>query len=394
MDNPGWRLRRGKFCISMRMFSITFFKDFLSKAVQLVSPQHSKTAPLRFGHSAPLVVVSREYCFETEKEFPIAEPSECVKAASMMTGLSPLSGPSFYLVDKVSVDKCRVFIFTIDEDVYQKVSKTGWLILPESLLVKCWLDRYYRNETVHLTYALEGREYHALAQHGRLRTWHNLGGRESALALAMAPETSEAKTVELSEAELHNAFKQSLRCIPGRVFLQGFNSERLKVGLAKVNWRAAGAAIASIVTLYLLLTSAFLYMYNSATHNQLTEQREELNEVFRIQRNLEFQQSAIETLTSKAESSPPVSGAWKVVLELLRPKDVELLTFRFENNKFTIRARAEKATVIVERLTGLDETDNVEIASPVVNSRGREIVTVTFNYIDQGGNEKGLIDAE
>lgn len=327
---------------------------------------------------ALISVVGREYCFESTKELPISKLDEAVKAAELLDDVAPFEGRRFFLVDKTNTDRSRITFFVVKEEGMQQIEKKAWFVLPEPLLVKLWMDAQAKNDNALLKSQYDDRVFSAYRSDSEFRSMVSLNSASQNTWLASQFTASASSETTLDEVQYKKLLLDSFKYIPGYVLPNLFNKKRAKQTFSGVPWLRGATVFTILFALYIGFSSLFLLLRTSQIEQELTAQRGLLNDVFAMQTAIEQESAQLESLSKDPKIKTITSDVWPVLFELLRHKDVDFLSIRFESGEFILRAKSNKATDVIERLSLITDIVGTEMTSPVVKSRGKEVFTFKF----------------
>lgn len=342
-------------------------------------------------------IVGRESCFETSRDFPIPNVKDALKAASLMRDVAPFDGVTYCLAEQINAERSRVYFFTIKEQEYRRLEDTTWFIFPEPLLL--YLMANSKGEQV--SGEIERRIVKAsITANGFISSVEKQSGLS--WMQATASDDNSLSDTQFSGDKYLSELVLSLKGASPEVIKQGFNSSRLNQVFSGFPWKMSGAISAGLIVLYLAISSAYLSLSLSIVEEDIATQREELSEVFEMQSNLQREFEILTELSSKPQLQNLVSDAFPVLLGIAKDQKVELQSLTFENDRYIVRAKADKATDIIETLANDRRVDSPEMTSGITKSRGKEIVTIAFrlkkHVVDeessQGENEEGVGSAE
>lgn len=291
-----------------------------------------------------------------------------------MDDISPVLGHRYTLVEPLGLDKCRVYFWVIPDNAYKDAAKGSWLIIPEPLLAKRAMDTVATGE---MRWLVE-RNGHVLQVMSR-------GGEFCTDTLPRTPSDMDGKVdgyQTYEQTDWQRTLTRQLFHMPPHVWRQSINKLRLGKLIEGIKWRWLGAAFVGCVAAYLAMTSAFLVWRQGAVEAQLSEQREQLNDVFALQHQLENHQAFVAVLQDSVNTFQPSSALWRVVLSLLDKQDVQIQSIAVENGQVSMRTKSDKVSDLLKALSTIPGIIEPQMASPVLQVRGGEIVTLTFRVND------------
>lgn len=338
-----------------------------------LKPENGKPV-LTPKNKLPISIVGREHCFECVKVLPIGKLNEANKAASMMPNPAPFDGKVFYLANSVGPDKTQVTFFVIKQNVYEKLKASSWVILPESLLIASELIKSSSN--VKGRYSIGTRQLDAYIVDGAFKS---IVVDENDFLVQLA--NSQSGNIETSINKKDQQYVYSLLLafakLPAKSYGDALNKARAKQLFGLIPYKLLGATVAATLTVYLAFSSLWLSWQLSDVEQQLSEQQNNLNEVFKLQKSLNAEQDFYRALATNSRVTEVTSPVWAHVLGLVG-SNTEVLSARYENNQFSLRLKAAKAT---EAMGVLSENRSLllpQMTSSVTKSRGKEIFSVQF----------------
>lgn len=355
---------------------------------------YSKNTETRHDGKKLICIVGREYCYESTKELPIAKLDEAIKAAQLLDDIAPFSGRRYFLVDKTQSDRSRITFFVINQKFLEQIERRAWMIIPESLLTKQWLDSHKKEGGSFLTAKQQGRSLLAYRTESEFRS--QLATDEDTENDFFSKQFSgiAKNNIELSEDKTEAMLLESIAGLPTFVLKQSFNSARLKRLFSGVPWLNGALLFSGMFALYLAMSSLYLYVKSERVASQLAEQRTQLNEVFALQSKYDNLASQLVGLENNAELDSITSSVWSVIFELLNHKDLDILSFQYEAGMFSLRTKSIKATDVIERVSKMSTITDVELTSPVVKSGNRELLSFKFRLVSNEAQEQQISPEE
>ena len=80
-----------------------------------------------------------------------------------------------------------------------------------------------------------------------------------------------------------------------------------------------------------------------------------------------------------------------MLFELIASIDVNVLSLRIESGEIFIRTKSKQATDVLERLASMENVTSPQMTSPIVKSRGDEIITVKFSLQGESNREESEV---
>lgn len=360
-------------------------KWFIAKVVLFSSLGFSRITNNSINNSnknnSPIAIVGREFCFESSIDIPIGQLDEAKKAAANMANVAPFAGEQFFIAKTIDSSTTRLNFFVIKQNVYDELAKLSWIIIPEPLLV---MNKLNTDKSQSLITAIDSRE---------LEHYHTEGGYKSSLSSIAFQAVKQSAQHDVGEIETTdrlegvdyiNYLLSSLIKLHPYVYLQAFNLLKFKRLFKQLPYKIVGASVLCVATLYLTLSSAWLYYQDFSLAQKLENQRSDLEKAFTIQKELNTLQSELIYYYQEPRLSSVTSHIWPILIKMLKT-DAELLSVSYRDGEYTVRIKSIKATDIVQFFSDQEVVVNPRITSAVVKSRGKEIITLVFSL-----NEKGL----
>ena len=206
----------------------------------------------------PIVIISRQFCFEVSREIPIAKVDEAIKAAENMDNVAPFEGKTYFVVEKSTHEKCRVTFFAIQQSVFEKYANTAWIVLPETLLVKLAMGQSRGKGALYLEAQRNERK---LVVHNSESEFRSFLIKEGQSVPAYFPQVvAEVDQKTLSQRNYEEYLLKTLLKVKGYIFKQAFQTHRLAQLNKNIPWVQGGATLACVGVLYLLGTSAYIHL--------------------------------------------------------------------------------------------------------------------------------------
>lgn len=322
-----------------------------------------------------ICIVGREHCYECVRELPIGRVDEAISAAKLMEDIAPFDGVKFILAERLSAESTLIYFFVIRQPIYQLMTADAWFIIPETMLIKAWMDKHKPQNGISLKVEMANREllvYKSVKEFRSSVFQQASSGKTNAVSIS-----AEGEETVIDSPGYQKILISGLSNLPLFAYKQIFNSIRAKSLCKGIPWLNGGLTFGTLLVAYLSLSSLYVYIKGDYLNTQLTEQRQNLDLVFSLQNKLEQKLNTLQQLSKNDKLQAITSNVWPVVVDLIN-NDVELLSLRYETGEFIARAKANKSTQIMEALSKIKEIGPAEMVSPVAKSRGEEIVTVKF----------------
>jgi len=344
--------------------------------------QNKSFTYLPFGktEALPIIIIGKEHCYESSKELPIGKLDEAISAAAHIEEVAPFQGVNYYIAEVIDRDKTRINFFTIKQSVYKKFSSSSVVIIPESMLIYCLLNKSTSSSELqsirtnsHLSAFLNKDGFKSLVKN------QNQGELESIVQHLVL--TQEESAVYDENDYIKISLKQLL-LLPKYCYRQIFNFMPFKQRLNVLPLRLMAASSIAIVFCYLLLSSGWLYYQKDSLEQKLSEQRDSLNEVFSLQKSFEDEIALQHAYKNNKKLSELTSNVWQVLLPLISTNS-EILSINYFNGEYTMRVKSKKSTDVIQFLSDNLLITAPKMVSPAVKSRGKEIITLKFSLLNK-----------
>jgi hypothetical protein len=329
----------------------------------------------------PVVIIGREHCFECIKEIPVNKIEEAKKAAVLMDDIAPFDGVRFFNIQIITNEKARIHYFVIKNEVFKKFSHKAFIIVPESMLIHAYMKR---KNLINTKLIVNYYERNFIA-------YHNVDGYKAIVSQDKATEGMNQiikhthvlfeDELSLDNSQYSNLLMHELFKLPPFSLKQIINTQPVIEFSSSIPYKKISLLCVAFFSIYMATTSVWLYLYEQELSNQISEQREQLNDVFSLQSSFEAESEKYNLLATNTAFSKVTSTIWLTLFGLI-DSGGEILTVRYENDSFTIRVKSDKSTDVIEFLSKQADITQPTMVSPVVKSRGKEIVTLNFSLTE------------
>lgn len=326
----------------------------------------------------PILIVGKEYCFESTREIPIGSIKEAINAARLVPNDAPFAGKTYFEVNRIDENRSVVTFCTIRQSVYDDVINQCWMIIPEPLLLKNQLSDELLNHSsifsVSDTRKLEVKQI----------------GHQFQCKVLTAQDIDSTLPLDTDKAQAHRDY---IRCItravselPTYMYWQLFNVDRIKSYVKSVNWKFISGVGLITCSVYMLAVSLWLTWHEAQLNDNIKQQSSELDAVFALQNKLRQTEKNLSFWRNESKLETISSPVWQVFVDMIK-NDIELMSFRIEGQAVTLRGKTNKATDAITFLSKLETISTPESTAPVVSSRGKEVFSVKFRLLQVNESE-------
>jgi len=329
----------------------------------------------------PVIIIGREHCFECIKEIPINKIEEAKKAAKLIDDIAPFDGVSFFYVEIIANEKARIHYFVVKDDVFQQFSHKAFILVPEGMLIYAYMKRKNLLNTK-LVANYDGRVFTAYNTVDGYKTV--ISQQQVTVGLNQIIEHAHVhfeNELNYDIAKYRKLLIQELFKLPPFCMAQIINTQPLTEFSTTIPYKKLSLLSAVFFSFYMATTSAWLYLYEQQLAGEISDQRGQLNEVFALQSAFEVETEKYQVFAGNQEFSKLTSLIWPTIFGLI-DNGGEILTVRHENESFTLRVKADKSTDVIEFLAKQADITQPTMVSPVIKSRGKEIVTLNFSLVE------------
>ncbi|GAB0111511.1 hypothetical protein [Pseudoalteromonas distincta] len=312
-----------------------------------------------------ILVVSPRFYSQTVKKYPITDRSELKKLLKLQR-----SSNHFYLIKAVDEQNTHVIHWHFSE-----LLPKAWLYIPETLIIEHQCDENQVleiNETENSSYYFCNDKSNAfLAQKSLLMN------TPERFAISTGVQPSQSKLL---------TFEKKLNLI-----ISGLSKLKPKQWLAflpkneQINWWPivikSVLPATTLVLIYIVLSSAYLFTINAHYNNTLNEQSENVNDLLNLQQSVDEKQTTYIQLQQFLADKNSYLPLWLELSPLF--EHVNISNIRVDNGRVQIRGSAKQATSIMEILTKSPNVITAKFDSPVSQSRRSEQFIISFTLTNQ-----------
>jgi hypothetical protein len=141
-----------------------------------------------------------------------------------------------------------------------------------------------------------------------------------------------------------------------------------------------------VVAVYLLLSSAYLVIYENYLESDYQAKASQVGELLDIQNTTAADQQRLSQLVQVANQIPSTAGIWKVVTTLIDQAIIKGVNFR--DGSFDIIGEAQAATEILRLITEHPDVSSAEFTTPIRKVRGLEVFNIKLQLRNQGPQQE------
>lgn len=319
---------------------------------------------------SPIVIVAREHVYESYRDVPVTKTQEVIQIAKNMTDVAPFYGKTFFYIVSLSAEKSRIYFFTVIQDVYEKCEINSLFVIPENLL--------------YLVKSLQakGENSYSLKRTDGL-VYVNFLANEFSTEMLNTPVDNPELNFK-SEQEVIEYWLASLTQLPKYVYSNAFNSELMKRLGKKFPLKAVSAVAGVSFMIYMVGVSFWLSIENKRVTDEISEQRSALNHVFQIQQELNDKKELAQQLQENAGRFNGSTDIWRITLALVE-QNMQVVRLSFNEPTYSMTIKSDKATDAISLLSSMEQITQPQIDSPAIKSRGKELVSLSFQLNRKGG---------
>lgn len=154
-----------------------------------------------------------------------------------------------------------------------------------------------------------------------------------------------------------------------------FKPQIKKLNPMYVSWGIA-LPIMTVLSLYILLSSAYLNIKSNHLEQVSQEQRNQIGGLLEVQQKLDENLDKIKFLKSFIDEQPNIVNVWPVIAPLYN--DIKIDSFQVKGGRIILRAEAESATKVLEELNESPFVQDAKFDSNISNTRRGERFTLSF----------------
>ena len=323
-----------------------------------------------------LILVGREYYFESVRDYPIGHLNDLRKVLKNEPWRFPFKGLCFKRIQRVGEQVHRVTSWVIKPEVLDSLANRPLWVIPESALLEFLTDEKpialnTLGETLFVAATADGL-VSSLGQEAAFL--HRIGTSASGNAGDSTEGITRLAGTQAINAQLRGVV-WIFKIAPQR-FWAGVDTRRLY----DYSWRRAAALCAGIFTLYMALTSAYLVAVNQWVDYRLRADTSAAESSMLARRDLATYRTRFETMQSMLLPWPPIWVAWDVFLDM-KANGVGFRAVNMSAASATYYITSERATDVLDWLSRDRRIASAEFALPVRKVRNTEqcAIVVKFN---------------
>jgi len=329
------------------------------------------------------LILGREHYFETSKDYPIANKRDLKQALLFDDSKAPFEGITLQHVERINEQSHRVTFWVINPKIIEALPSRPWLILPESYILAKALTKNIKLATVEainktLFMSNTGQGVISGIKSQQTSTIENFSFSTGSPFTQKSEEYLNVLSTEF--ASFLQAGLKSLNVSQ----LQGFLIKAKKIKWKNYPWQQASLITVSVFSLYITLSSAWLFFEQHQIDQQLTEQTSAVNQALTMQKQHQKQIRWQKQLTAPLLTKEPFWNVWPVVLESISI-GATIKAIHYKKSQITLQGTADKAvraTDILAKLSGNRYVVQASFSKPVRKYRGKEEFSIHFNFSD------------
>lgn len=319
--------------------------------------------------SKRLVILGREHYFETSQEYMIGDAGDLKKVLSQEPWEFPYSGHRFNQIERVSEQSHRVTSWVVKEEALSQITPRPWMLIPESACIASSMESRVES-------------FERLGK----KIVVNQGGDGLASVVLDISKTGKSSRLEenfmvtvddneVSEGALDQAvWAQRTKLGVKRILM----SSPLRFWLPPIEdkadpypWAAAAKLCVGVITLYLFLTSLYLWGANEWVNYRLLDISKSSEDSFELRRDVIEQSSTLKRLNNVIGDVKPVWVGWSIFLDM-RKAGVTFTSIRRSSSEIVFYGLASRASDILAILSEDDRVLTAEFAAPVSKQGSQE----------------------
>lgn len=317
-------------------------------------------APSDSDFTPTLLIVSPNYYQEQQISFPIDDKKELKKLLKLQ-----LADNEVPLIQKQEEGKSEVNTWIFEKSVPEALIR-----VPESLLI----GSHCENGDVFRVTDSENQATFITRFDGLIYSSAVKGMISNTERFAMSTGLSLEKNILIEYGEKAVAIANALSVSLLGDFLSFI--KKPKTEDAKSLLIQAVTPILSVITIYLLVSSAYISIKLSSAENKLAQQAQQVTELLEIQNSLIDDQDKYQQLTKFLNNRTNVSGLWVVIAPIFKTATIKNITI--QDDKFLIRGQTKSATLLLDTLTNNPNVLTAKFETPVRKNRNIEQFNLSF----------------
>ncbi|MFT6990460.1 MAG: hypothetical protein ACJASL_002438 [Paraglaciecola sp.] len=134
----------------------------------------------------------------------------------------------------------------------------------------------------------------------------------------------------------------------------------------------------SCASVYLALSSGYVYWQNAQLEQQLQAGKAEVTEALAVQDEFTALQLQIESLSAVIGGFKSKTIMWEILLPLYT--EAKFDNVRYQDGRFIVRGNTAKATELLAKLANHEGVLDAHFDLPVITNRGQEKFTISFRW--------------
>jgi hypothetical protein len=271
----------------------------------------------------------------------------------------------------------------INPNVLKQIASSPWLILPESYLLAKAMDKQVNLATIE---CISKTLYVSQTGQG---ICSGIQSQQTPNVESFAFSTGSPLSVNTEQYFTATADNFVGLLIKGLkslnlAILQGFLVQLTDTNWKDYPWKQAGIITATVVTAYLMASSAWLVFKQESLEYKLAAQKAEVNQALSLQKKYQQQLQWQQTLSEPLEGTFPYWHTWPTVLEVIAVGS-KITAVHYKNNKIIIHGETNKEIKATDVLSKLSDNPNVvspNFSQPVRKRRNQENFAISFSFAD------------
>ena len=312
------------------------------------------------AHSKPILIVSREFYKEWNKQYPLDDFKETKKLIELEF---PQENPPKFRMTKGSNGNVNANFWSFKEKV-----PTSLFLIPESLIFSNYLgddEVFVKNDNVFVANANS-------VINSAVKTPLIDSLEKFALSIGGA-----FKTVKYSTPDsLADFLLRGLVKTPTLEFAT-FLRKGVSHSISREKMIASlSLPILGLWLFYLVITSAYLQFSDTNLEEQLLEKKESVEHVLDLQIYVDANFQSYERWQRFLASQHYHSEVWLVLPELFQSS--EITNFKYENGRYVVSGKTDKATQVLSSLSELEQVVDAKFDFPTRRRRNKDNYVLSF----------------
>ena len=328
-----------------------------------------------------VLVVGREYYYESVTEYPIGSLRDLKKALKIEPWSFPYEGVRFVQITRTTPQSHRVTNWVVKAEVLDQQKTRPFFVVPETACLQ--------------TLAVSGP-----VSISRLGKTVLIISSDTGIASGIESESRDDSALKYWRTQLLSLSGLPYDCPVGLVEERNFASQLVAglVGLIKQSpldffvplerviqgsypWRKASKIALLAGISYLALSSLYLVTTDAWVEHRLSAIQTKTMAVQELRKDVKFMQAEVNEVAGVFSEVAPLWVTWDVVTDLLK-KGVEISRINSIDGSVTITATAPKASEILSYLSNDARVSEVKYAQPIRQAGQLQsfAVAVRFNW--------------